>query len=313
MTEVVVKVEQGGPDAEMGTEAEPAAAESGYDLPRMMVAEFFGTCFLVATIVGSGMMGDNLSPDDGVALLGNTLATWGILFVLITVFGPVSGADFNPVVSATKCCKRMIPVKQLLAFVPCQFAGGIGGAVVAHAMFNVTAIGAFEGKDRDTGGELFAEAVATVGLLVTIFGSIAVKAEPTIPMAVGLYITAGYWFTSSTSFANPAVTVARSFTDTFAGISPVRRRARARASASARHVALRSHGGRMIARRALRSRSRVRRQDCGTIDSHRTSLGLSRLRGRRRRPPVPTAPRHSNRSATTSWARRSGCCSACRS
>jgi glycerol uptake facilitator-like aquaporin len=202
------------------------------EVARKVVAEFTGTMLLVATIIGSGIMGDLLSVDDGVALLGNTLATWGILFVLITTFGPVSGAHFNPVVSTCFFLKRdnanvSSPIRLLLYFVA-QFAGGITGALVAHGMFSGDAFGGdsrdaanFDGKDRNSGGELFAEFVATVGLLITIFGGIAAaKGEKNdVPMAVGLYITAGYWYTSSTSFANPAVTVARSFTNSFAGIS----------------------------------------------------------------------------------------------
>jgi len=186
-------------------------------LGRQVACEFFGTMFLVATIIGSGMMGDNLSPDDGVALLGNTLATWGILYVLITALGPISGAHFNPVVSACCFLKREMGFPKLVVFSVFQVGGGVVGAYVAHAMF-MKRNGEFDGKDRDSDGEFFAEFVATVGLLSTIFGF--VKARADVAMGVGLYITAGYWYTSSTSFANPAVTIARSFTDTFAGISP---------------------------------------------------------------------------------------------
>jgi len=189
------------------------------DIARQGVAELVGTCVLVATIIGSGIMGDTLSQDDGVALLGNTLATWGILFVLITVFGPVSGAHFNPVVTYTFFCRGEIDLKQLLVYLPLQFAGAISGAVVAHGMF-VESVTEFDGKDRGSLSECFAEAVSTVGLLMTILGSIGADAKGTIPMAVGLYITAGYWFTSSTSFANPAVTIGRMFTNTFASINP---------------------------------------------------------------------------------------------
>lgn len=188
------------------------------DIPRILAAEFVGTMFLVATIIGSGMMGDNLSADDGVALLGNTLATWGILYVLITVFGPVSGAHFNPVVTVVFFLRQEIRILQTLVVIPAQVLGGILGAIVAHGMFNVVAV-EFEGKDRNTYGEFFSEIVATVGLLVTILGCIHGGEKDKIPMAVGLFITAGYWFTLSTSFANPAVTIARSFTGTFAGIS----------------------------------------------------------------------------------------------
>lgn len=191
--------------------------DGGKSLPKQVAAEFFGTMYLVATIIGSGMMGDNLSADDGVALLGNTLATWGILYVLITALGPVSGAHFNPVVSATAFLKREFDFLKFAIFVVAQVCGGIVGAYVAHAMF-MKRNKEFDGKDRDTDGEFFAEFIATVGLLSVIFGFIAAKAD--VAMGVGLYITAGYWYTSSTSFANPAVTIARSFTDTFAGISP---------------------------------------------------------------------------------------------
>ncbi|KAJ8601040.1 hypothetical protein CTAYLR_007975 [Chrysophaeum taylorii] len=189
----------------------------GASLSRATFAEFLGTLYLVCTIIGSGIMGDTLSEDDGIALLGNTLATWGILFVLITVLGPVSGAHFNPVVSIAFFMKREIDVRTLAFYLPAQFGGGIVGAYVAHAMFMIRN-GEFDGKDRDTDGEFFSEAVATLGLLMTIFGCIEAKAD--VAMGVGLFITAGYWFTSSTSFANPAVTVARSFTDTFASITP---------------------------------------------------------------------------------------------
>uniref|UniRef100_A0A7S4I2I0 Aquaporin n=1 Tax=Prymnesium polylepis TaxID=72548 RepID=A0A7S4I2I0_9EUKA len=190
------------------------------DIARQGVAEFAGTATLVATIIGSGIMGDTLSTDDGVALLGNTLATWGILFVLITIFGPVSGAHFNPVVTYAMYCRSEIELKQLLVFVPLQFGGAILGAVIAHGMFDQPADAVFEGKYRDSLHECFAEAVSTVGLLMTILGSIGADAKDQIPMAVGLYITAGYWFTSSTSFANPAVTIGRTFTNTFASINP---------------------------------------------------------------------------------------------
>jgi len=189
------------------------------DIARQGVAELVGTAMLVATIIGSGVQGDQLSVDDGVALLGNTLATWGILFVLITIFGPVSGAHFNPVVSYTFFCRGELSGKQLAVFLPLQFCGAILGAVVAHGMFELS-VAEFDGKDRGSIGEWFAEVVSTVGLLATILGSIGADAKGTIPMAVGLYITAGYWFTSSTSFANPAVTIGRAFTNTFASINP---------------------------------------------------------------------------------------------
>lgn len=193
------------------------AAAAPVTLGRQVFAEFLGTLLLVATIIGSGMMGDNLSDDDGVALLGNTLATWGILYVLITTLGPVSGAHFNPVVTCAFWLKRECASSHAALFVPAQVGGAIAGAYVAHGMF-MHRNGIFDGKDRDSDGELFSEFVTTFGLLLTILGGIAAKKD--VPMLVGLFITAGYWFSSSTSFANPAVTIGRSFTDTFASISP---------------------------------------------------------------------------------------------
>jgi len=196
---------------------EPKSAPPPYTFDRQLFAEWLGTMFLVATIVGSGYHGDILSPDDGVALLGNTLATWGILYVLIATLGPVSGAHFNPVVSCCFWLKRELETRKFLCFVVVQVAGAICGSYVAHGMFQKRNM-PFDGKDRDTYGEFFSEALTTLGLLLTIFGGI--KADKDVPMLVGLFITAGYWFSSSTSFANPAVTIGRSFTDTFASISP---------------------------------------------------------------------------------------------
>lgn len=208
--------------------------QGNVDVTRKIVAEFTGSMLLVATIIGSGIMAENLSPgNDGVALLGNTLATLGILFVLITVFGPVSGAHFNPVVSTAFWMKKddthVTSVARLFSYFGAQFVGCILGCIVAHGMFEADGFNGesrnvvdFGGKDRTSAGEFFSEIVATVGLLITIMGTLANDDEnqkSTVPMAVGLFITAGYWFTSSTSFANPAVTVARSFTNSFAGIS----------------------------------------------------------------------------------------------
>ncbi|CAH0368982.1 unnamed protein product [Pelagomonas calceolata] len=193
------------------------AEEPEASLARQVFAEALGTMFLVAVIVGSGYHGDILSPDDGVALLGNTLATWGILYVLISVLGGISGAHFNPVVSCCFWLKRELSSLKFALFVPFQIGGAILGSHVAHAMFQKK-IYYFDGKDRDSWGEFFSEALTTLGLLLTIFGGI--KAKGDVPMLVGLFITAGYWFSSSTSFANPAVTIGRSFTDTFASITP---------------------------------------------------------------------------------------------
>ena len=193
------------------------AEEPEASLARQVFAAALGTMFLVAVIVGSGYHGDILSPDDGVALLGNTLATWGILYVLISVLGGISGAHFNPVVSCCFWLKRELSSLKFALFVPFQIGGAILGSHVAHAMFQKK-IYYFDGKDRDSWGEFFSEALTTLGLLLTIFGGI--KAKGDVPMLVGLFITAGYWFSSSTSFANPAVTIGRSFTDTFASITP---------------------------------------------------------------------------------------------
>lgn len=191
----------------------------GFGIAKMMLSEFIGTMILVATVVGSGIQMDALSPDDGVALIGNAVATWGILFVLIATLGPVSGAHFNPIVSIAFWLKKELSHVHLGAFMVMQFSGGIIGTLLAIAMFEEES-GDFVGKDRDSGGEAISEIVSTFGLLLTIFGCISAGRELDIPMAVGIYITAGYFFTSSTSFANPAVTVARTFTDTFASINP---------------------------------------------------------------------------------------------
>eukprot|EP00968_Pinguiococcus_pyrenoidosus_P015619 scaffold1451_cov267-Pinguiococcus_pyrenoidosus.AAC.2 len=185
------------------------------ELGRQAVAEFLGTMLLVATVVGSGIQADQLSRDNaGVALLGNAVATWGILYAGITVFGPISSAHFNPIVSLAVFLKDgSRTLKQLLTFWSAQVFGGVAGTMLAHSMFELDAV-AFGGKVRTSAGEAIGEIVATFGLLLVVFGSGA-KA----PMAVGLYIVAGYFFTSSTSFANPAVTIARAFTNTFASIA----------------------------------------------------------------------------------------------
>lgn len=191
----------------------------GFNIAKMMLSEFIGTMLLVSAVVGSGIQADMLSPDDGVALIGNALATWGALYILIATLGPVSGAHFNPIVSIAFWLKRELSHLQLVAFMVMQFSGGIIGTLLAIAMFEEES-GDFVGKDRDSGGEAISEIVSTFGLLLTIFGCISAGRELDIPMAVGIYITAGYFFTSSTAFANPAVTVARTFTDTFASINP---------------------------------------------------------------------------------------------
>ncbi len=189
------------------------------DTPRKLAAEFTGTLLLLATVVGSGIMGETLAGgNDAIALLGNTVATGAILVVIITIFGPVSGAHFNPAVTFVFALRREIGVALALAYVAVQVAGGLAGTLLAHAMFDMELLQA-SSKARSSGGQWLAEGVATFGLLAAILGTLRVRPNAVAAM-VGLYITAGYWFTASTSFANPAVTVARSFTDTFSGILP---------------------------------------------------------------------------------------------
>jgi glycerol uptake facilitator-like aquaporin len=187
-------------------------------LTRRVVAEALGTALLVATVVGSGIMATRLTRDVGLALLGNTLATGAILFVLILILGPVSGAHFNPVVSAAMAGTGRLSRGDLPAYIAAQIGGGILGTLAAHAMFDLPIL-QVASTHRAGPSQWLAEAVATFGLLLTIFG--ALRARPqSVPAAVGLYITAAYWFTASTSFANPAVTIARALSDTFAGIAP---------------------------------------------------------------------------------------------
>ena len=187
---------------------------------RKALAEALGTLLLVCTVVGSGIMAADLAAgNDGVALLGNTIATGAILYVLITIFGPVSGAHFNPAVSLVFRLKGELDNRGLLLFVAAQAAGGVLGTMLAHAMFELPLLAA-SANVRSGHGQFIAEAVATFGLLATILGGLKFRAEA-VPALVGLYITAGYWFTASTSFANPAVTLARGFTDSFSGIRPL--------------------------------------------------------------------------------------------
>ncbi len=189
------------------------------ETPRKLVAETLGTALLLATVVGSGIMGETLSPDNtAIALLGNTIATGAILVVLILIFGPISGAHFNTAVTLCFLIRREISVALALAYVGVQVIGGILGVWAAHAMFDLEILQT-SSKLRTGGAQWFAEAVATFGLVATILGCVRFRTDA-VPFAVGLYITAGYWFTASTSFANPAVTLARSLTDTFSGIFP---------------------------------------------------------------------------------------------
>jgi glycerol uptake facilitator-like aquaporin len=189
-----------------------------FQFSRRLAAEALGTGMLVATVVGSGIMAETLSKDVGIQLLANTLPTGAILIVLITIFGPLSGAHFNPAVSLMFAAKGSLPRGELAGYMAAQIFGGILGTVVAHLMFAMPII-EFSEKVRSGPAQWFAEAVATFGLVGVILGGLRFNAAA-IPWLVGLYITAAYWFTASTSFANPAVTIARSFSNSFSGISP---------------------------------------------------------------------------------------------
>jgi glycerol uptake facilitator-like aquaporin len=186
---------------------------------RAYTAETIGTAVLLATVVGSGIMAENLASGNvAIALLGNTIPTGAILVVLITILGPISGAHLNPAVSLAMCLTERLSWARLIPYVTCQIVGAIIGVWIAHAMFDLSII-QVSTKIRWSTGQWIAETVATSGLLFTIFGGLRYN-PPAIPFAVGLYITAAYWFTASTSFANPAVTLARALTNTFSGIAP---------------------------------------------------------------------------------------------
>ena len=187
-------------------------------LPQRAFCEWLGTAFLLAAVVGSGIMAQKLAGDDALALLCNTLATGAILAVLILIFGPLSGAHFNPAVSIGFALRSELPWSEAAVYIAAQVLGGLVGVWAAHLMFELP-VWQFSITERTGAGQWLAEAVATFGLLLTIFGC-AARRPDSVPYAVGLYITAAYWFTASTSFANPAVTMARSLSNTFAGIAP---------------------------------------------------------------------------------------------
>lgn len=188
-------------------------------LARRAAAEFLGTGFLVAAVVGSGIMGERLAAGNvAIALLANTLATGSALVALILAFGPVSGAHFNPVVTLADAWEGGIPWGETSPYVLAQILGGVSGAVGAHLMFGLSVISLSE-HTRSGPAQWFSEFVATFGLLSVIWGCSRLRSNA-VPFAVGAYITAAYWFTSSTSFANPAVTIARALSNTFAGIRP---------------------------------------------------------------------------------------------
>ncbi|SDR35830.1 Glycerol uptake facilitator (Major Intrinsic Protein Family) [Rhizobiales bacterium GAS113] len=192
---------------------------STFDLPRRLAAEALGTALLVATVVGSGIMAESLTKDVALALLGNTLPTGAMLVVLVTILGPISGAHFNPAITAVFALKGELEARQAALYVAAQILGGIAGTMAAHLMFALPVLDASL-KIRSGGAQWFAEWVATFGLVATILGGLRFE-RASVPWLVGLYITAAYWFTASTSFANPAVAIARSFTNTFSGIRPV--------------------------------------------------------------------------------------------
>ncbi|MEX0503077.1 aquaporin [Alphaproteobacteria bacterium LSUCC0719] len=188
-------------------------------ISRQLVAEGIGTMLLLATVIGSGIMAERLADGNlAVALLGNTIPTGSILYVLITIFGPVSGAHFNPAVTLAFAIRRQITGTRALMYVVMQIAGGLCGAMLAHLMFEMPVLQLSQNM-RTGGAQWLSEFIATLGLLTVIFGGLRWRPDA-IPALVGLYITAAYWFTASTSFANPAVTIARSFTDSFSGIFP---------------------------------------------------------------------------------------------
>ena len=203
-------------DAAVTTDTPRSRAEVA-TVARKLMAEFLGTLLLVAVVIGSGIMAEGMAAGNGaVALLGNTLATGAILVVLITILGPVSGAHFNPAVTLAFFVRRDIAWMAALGFVVVQVAGGAAGAVLANTMFDLAPVQAAQAA-RTGPGQWLSEGVATFGLVLTILGGMRYRPNA-VPALVGLYISAGYWFTASTSFANPAVAMARTLSDTFSGI-----------------------------------------------------------------------------------------------
>jgi len=195
-------------------------SEAAADLARRAAAEAVGTALLLAAVVGSGIMGERLASGNvALALLANTIATGAALVALILTFGPVSGAHFNPAVTLATASQRGLPVRDAAGYIAAQLAGALAGVAAAHLMFGEPLFSASR-HAREGAAQLFAEFVATFGLLSVVWGCARLQRAEAAPLAVGAYITAAYWFTSSTSFANPAITVARSLTDTFSGIRP---------------------------------------------------------------------------------------------
>ena len=210
----------------MSAAADPQLADASLEPPlalytpaRRIAAEALGTALLLAVVIGSGIMGERLAGGNvAIALMGNTLATGAGLVVLITVFGPISGAHFNPAVTLVFALRRELSIRLALAYLGAQITGAVIGVFAAHAMF-AEPILQISTKLRDGPAQAFSEVVAAFGLVLTILGTLRARPDFT-PTSVGLYITAAYWFTASTSFANPAVTLARSLSNTFAGIAP---------------------------------------------------------------------------------------------
>lgn len=188
------------------------------DLARRLAAEGIGTALLVAAVVGSGIMAERLTADAALALLCNAIATGAILVVLIAVLAPISGAHFNPAVSLVFALRRDLRAGDAALYVAAQISGGVVGAIAAHAMFDLPLV-TLSTHVRTGGSQWLAEGVAAFGLVAVIIGGLRSRVDA-VPWLVGLYITSAYWFTASTSFANPAVTVARALTDTFSGIRP---------------------------------------------------------------------------------------------
>jgi len=198
---------------------EYGARPVGPPLPRRLLAEFLGSAFLAALVIGSGIAAASLSDDPGLQLLENAAATAAGLFTFILMFGPVSGAHFNPVVSLVDAAFGGLRWRHAFAYIPAQIAGCIAGAVAANLMFDLSAV-SIATTHRASPSHLFAEVIATLGLLLVIFSLARTRRGNLAPAAVGAYIGAAYFFTSSTSFANPAIDVGRMFSDTFAGIAP---------------------------------------------------------------------------------------------
>lgn len=192
---------------------------AAFTLSQRLIAEILGTSILVSTVVGSGIMATNLTQDIGLQLLANTIPTGAILTVLITILGPISGAHFNPAVSLVFLAKQDMTIKEVSSYIMAQLIGGIIGTMIAHMMFDLPLI-EFSTKVRSGAPQWFSEFISTFGLVMTILAGIQFR-QSSVAWLVGLYITAAYWFTASTSFANPTVTIARSITNTFSGISPL--------------------------------------------------------------------------------------------